>query len=258
MREVDEALAQAYSRRAATVPPRSHLPFHPSQNSPPPAQQLSPRPFSPDPVSLNWPPVIETLERDFSARFALMADRLISARDQRRIKVLLFTSCYRAEGRTTLVLALAKALGRKPGRVVLVDADLTSPMIARSLKLEPITGLDDVVQQGHALSDALIHAFEDNLTILPLRESVAHPRAFLSSPAWSCTLARLRLDFDLVLIDGSPMFVGLTSSVLHRPVDAAVLVHNRTLSGERSLLRAQEVLEGAGIPLLGLAETFVP
>ena len=45
--------------------------------------------------------------------------------------------------------------------------------------------------------------------------------------------------------------------MLHRAVDAAVLVHSRSMTGERCLLRAREVLDAGGIPLLGLAETFV-
>jgi hypothetical protein len=53
------------------------------------------------------------------------------------------------------------------------------------------------------------------------------------------------------------MFTGLTAAVLHQSVDAAMLVHNRALTGERALLRAQEALEVGGVPLLGLAETFV-
>jgi Mrp family chromosome partitioning ATPase len=186
-----------------------------------------------------------------------MADRLIEVRDRQGIKVLLFTSCHRAEGRTTLVLTLARALARRPGRTLLVDADLTGPMLARSLGLAPPIGLEDVVEENHALADALIDAPDDHLWVLPLRGAVARPREFLGSPGWSCTMARLRRDFDLVLIDGSPMFTGLSAAVLHRSVDAAVLVHSRSMTPERSLLRAREVLSAGGVPLLGLAETFV-
>jgi sodium/bile acid cotransporter 7 len=66
-------------------------------------------------------------------------------------------------------------------------------------------------------------------------------------------MAKLRREYDLVLIDGSPLFAGLSAAVLHRAVDAAVLVTHRGLTGERTLLRAQEVLEAGGVPLLGLA-----
>jgi Mrp family chromosome partitioning ATPase len=208
-------------------------------------------------AELQWPGIVLVLEREWGQRFEQMAGRLIEARDRQHLKVLLFTSCHRAEGRTTLVLTLARALARRPGRTLLVDADLTGPMLSRALGLRPEVGLDDVVENGHALADALIDAPDDHLWILPLRAAVARPREFLASPGWSCALARLRREFDLVLVDGSPMFTGLSAAVLHRSVDAAVLVHNRSMTGERSLLRAREVLAAGGIPLLGLAETFV-
>jgi Mrp family chromosome partitioning ATPase len=70
-------------------------------------------------------------------------------------------------------------------------------------------------------------------------------------------MAKLRREYDLVLLDGSPLFSGLSAAVLHRSVDAAILVHNRSITGERALLRACEVLDAGGVPLLGLAETFV-
>ena len=293
MREVDDALSRAYAQRGAASPPSgvtltthwsSRTPEHEATSPSSGSEARSARIASAgrrtvtwhrhgesggeparaiqsiDPAAiqeLQWPGIVLVLEREWSHRFEQMADRLIESRDRQNIKVLLFTSCHRAEGRTTLVLTLARALARRPGRTVLVDADLTGPMLAYALGLHPEFGLDDVVTAGHALADALIHAPDDHLWILPLRIAAASPREFLASPGWSCTMARLRREFDLVLVDGSPIFTGLSAAVLHRSVDAAILVHNRSMTGERSLLRAREVLDAGGIPLLGLAETFV-
>jgi Mrp family chromosome partitioning ATPase len=197
------------------------------------------------------------MERQFGERFERLADTLLAVRDGQLLKVVLFTSCHRAEGRTTLVLTLARALARRPGRCLLVDADLTGPMLARQLGLRPAIGIDGVVERGSPLAEALCEAVDDHLTLLPLRAAVARPREFLASPAWSVAMARLRREFDLVLLDGSPLFAGLSAAVLHRSVDAAILVYNRSLTGERALLRAREVLDAGGVPLLGLAETFV-
>lgn len=267
MREVDQALARAYAQRGATdhavVPPAPHLPTRNVEQpgtpgeSPLNAEPDRRRTDDPEPVTLQWPATIRTLEREFGDRFSHLADALIEARDRQHLKVLLFTSCHRAEGRTTLILTLARALARRPGKTLLVDADLTGPMLARQLGLRPKVGLDDVIEDGFALSDALVEARDDHLTILPLRAPVSHPRDFLASQAWSCVLARLRREYDLVLLDGSPLFAGLSAAVLHRSVDAAVLVHSRALTGERALQRARDALDTGGIPLLGIAETFV-
>lgn len=296
MKEVDEALSRAYSRMgrpesSSGAPSTPHWPrrkvaprYAPPESTPGGAFEASgdPRASSPgfpveaheisswaDPSlidsesarpgithDLRWPDTVLLLEREWGDRFEQMAGRLIDVRDRQRYKVLLFTSCHRAEGRSTLVLTLARALSRRPGRTVLVDADLTGPMLSRFLGLRINVGLEEVVEEGHALAEALIEAPDDNLWILPLRAAVARPREFLGSPGWACTMARLRREFDLVLVDGSPMFTGLNAAVLHRSVDAAVLVHHRGVTGERAILRAREVLDAGGIPLIGLAETF--
>jgi Mrp family chromosome partitioning ATPase len=210
-----------------------------------------------DEGTLRWPETVLALEREHGSRFDRLADLLIEAHDRRQLKVLLFTSCHRAEGRTTLVLTLARALARRPGRTLIVDADLSGPMLGQQLRVPPRRGLEDIVEHGMALSEALVEANDDHLNVLPLRAAVGRPREFLAAPGWACLMARLRREFDLVLLDGSPLFTGLSAAVLHRSVDAAILVHNRSLTGQRALLRAQEVLEAGGIPLLGLAETFV-
>jgi protein-tyrosine kinase len=277
MGEVDEALRHAFAQRTASsqkdvVPPRPHGPSTgPSQKAGHQAAvsrvdaiktQTDPEHVPFDAFNsgacheLIWPEIVQVLEREWGQRFEQLADRLVEARQRQALKVLLFTSCHRAEGRSTLVLTLSRALARRPGRTVVVDADLCGPMLSRLLGIRPEVGLEDVIEHGFALGEALIDAPDDHLWVLPLRAAVSRPRDFLASPVWSCTMARLRREFDFVLIDGSPMFTGLSAAVLHRSVDAAILVHHHEITSERSLLRAREVLEAGGIPLLGLAETF--
>jgi protein-tyrosine kinase len=249
MGDIDQALARAYARRGPSEPAGSPPPPHFTVEAPSPNVGAS--------SSLEWPPTVRALERAHGHRFDHLADALVLARERQQLKVILFTSCHRAEGRTTLVLTLARALARRPGRTLLVDADLTGPMLARSLGLRPRLGLDDVIEEGASITDALIDASDDHLGLLPLRRPVARPREFLAAPAWSTAFARLRREFDLILVDGGPLFAGLSTPSLPLSIDAAILVHNRTLTGSRAVLRAREVLETGGIPLLGLAETFV-
>ncbi len=260
-RERTQARPQTWAKPQEEVgPPRPHFPIpdHPvsTENSKSDSDSSNSKRNS-EATSLAWPAVVEALEREHGQRFEQMADALIEAREHRHLKVLLFTSCHRSEGRTTLILTLARALARRPGRILLADADLTGPMLARQLQLRPKVGLDDVVEQGAPLADALVETPDERLTLLPLRAPVGRPRDFLAGAEWACLMARLRREFDLVLLDGSPLFAGLSAAVLHRSVDATVLVHSKALTGERALLRAREVLDAGGVPLLGVAETFV-
>lgn len=249
MGDIDRALARAYARRgpaeSAGLPPPPHFAIEPPD-----------RPADPG-SALDWPSTVLALEREHGDRFERLAAALVDAGGPRGMKSVLFTSCHRSEGRTTLVLTLARALARRPGRTLLVDADLAGPMLARLLGLRPRLGLDDVIEAGASTADAVVDAADDHLSVLPLRAAVARPREFLAGPGWPTTFARLRRDFDLILVDGGPLFAGLSTPILPRSLDAAILVRNRTLTGPRAVLRAREVLEAAGIPLLGLAETFV-
>jgi Mrp family chromosome partitioning ATPase len=253
MGDIDQALARAYARRSSIEPAGTPPPPHFNLEAPAPPAGAS----TSLSVPLEWPQTVKALEREHGDRFDRLADALVMARDRRQLKVLLFTSCHRAEGRTTLVLTLARALARRPGRTLIVDADLAGPMLARSLGLRPRLGLDDVIDDGASTADAVLEAADDHLSVLPLRGPVAHPRDFLSGPAWATTFARLRRDFDLVLVDGGPLFVGLSTPGLPRSIDAAILVRNKALTGPKAVRKARQILEGGGIPLLGLAETFV-
>lgn len=255
MGDIDHALARAYSRRGPAGEPSTTPAPHFAVDGPP-GTLAADEPREPG-IALEWPATVRALEREHGPRFDQLADSLVAARVRSQVRLLYFTSCHRSEGRSTLVLGLARALARRPGRTALVDADLAGPMLARSLGIRPRFGLDDVLDGSAALHDAVLDAPDDHLAIVPLRAAMARPREVLAGSPWSTALARLRRDFDHVLIDGSPLFAGLSAPTLPRAVDAAILVHNRRLTGDRAVLRARTALEAGGVPLLGMAETFV-
>jgi protein-tyrosine kinase len=247
MREVDRALERLYG---------ANRPHEPGRETPPrPHVPLPSRPESPATRPV-WPPTVVALERDHGERFQTLADRVLPQSVPRASRVVLFTSCQRAEGRSTLVLTLARVLGHRPGKTLLIDADLTGPSLGRWLGLNPRLGLEDVVASRCTLADAVVTSLGDSLHVLPLRAAIDRPRDFLASPGWSLLMARARRAYAGVLLDGSPLFAGLSAALLHRSVDAAVLVVHRARTTEASILRAREVLEAGGVPLLGLAETF--
>ena len=69
-------------------------------------------------------------------------------------------------------------------------------------------------------------------------------------------MARLRREFDLVLIDGGPLFAGPERPALPPIGRRGRARPPRPRTPERAVLRARDVLDAGGIPLLGLAETF--
>lgn len=252
MLDLDEALKRLRSR-----------PPHDAAGTPSPHILVEPRkplhepiPAHPPTTHWNWPETVLHLEQTYRQRFEKLARHIEQSALQDHKRIILFTSCFRAEGRTTLLLTLARILKDLTLRTALVDADLVGPSLARQLGFVPQHGLEDHLAGAVGLDSILLKEPGGTLALCPLRSAVSRPRSLLASPAWTCLMARLRLDFDLVLIDGGPLFAGLNAVLMNRSVDAAVLVHHQGITAERSITRACEVLESAAIPVLGLAHTF--
>lgn len=266
MREVDQALARVFplrpdSERPSSVPPAPHVSVRRDAGQDRPAETETLRELrveaNPERPAVAWPALVRLLGESYPDRFSRLADTLIASRERSGTRVFWFTSCQRSEGCTTLVMTLARLLAARPWRTLLVDADLSSPSIGRQLALNPKVGLEGVIGEGLALADALIESPLDGLTFLPVKDPASQPRTFFADPAWPQTVARLRREFDLVVIDGGPLFQGYGSSRVPTAVDTAVLVRNRGLTTARGLNRAKVLLESGGVNLLGMAETFV-
>ena len=206
-------------------------------------------------MELQWPAIVMTLEREWGNRFERLARALAVRPQDTRYSGGVIHELPPCGGRT-LVLTLAGGLARRPCRTLVIDADLTGPMLARMLGLRPEVGLDDVVENDQALSSALIDATDDHLAVLPMRASFTTARF----PGESCVDMRAGEVKSGIRLDSDRWRAALQrfeAAVLHRSVDAAILVHHRGVTGERAILLPREVLDAGGIPLLGLAETFV-
>ncbi len=112
MRDVDEALARAYGFTRLPAADHPHVP-PPPHLTPTNVFERASASIAPAPT---WPAAVLTLERRYGDRFARLAEVLIAARDRQHRKLFLFTSCHRAEGRTTLTLTLARALAEHSKR----------------------------------------------------------------------------------------------------------------------------------------------
>ena len=187
MGDIDQALARAYARRGpvgdAPTTPAPHFPVAGPPIEPALLAEARRAAFvEPELVaSLEWPPTVRALERQHGPRFEQLADALVSARVLSQVRSIFFTSCHRSEGRTTLVLGLARALARRPGRTVLVDADLSGPMLARSLGLRPRYGLDDVLDGSASIAGRGDRGAGRLIwPCFPLRAAPARPRESLA------------------------------------------------------------------------------
>lgn len=207
-----------------------------------------------------WPSQVEVLIAAAGTEFSQFMQELAERIRQGR-KTLVVTGCERGEGRTTLVLALARLASNRNLRTAIVDADLRSPQTAEHLGLRPELGWDDVVAEHLPLADALIESNEDRLTLLPLRNPQANPRGMAGTTTVAQAVEQLRRGFDLVLIDAGPLpddeqAIDLAAVLGGCRLDDALVVRDRRRTTPKQVQAVCRRLSVLGLRRWDIVENF--
>jgi capsular exopolysaccharide synthesis family protein len=168
-------------------------------------------------------------------------------------QVLLVTSPQPSEGKTCTALNLTFALAQRGARVLLVDADLRKPSVARPLGLVGDKGLSSVLTGASTLDESLspIEGLP-NLSVLTAGPRPPNPAELLSSPFMEELLVRLRRRFDHIIVDSPPSLLVTDATILSTLVDATILVAQPGITTRAALARAHKTLEGSGAKIMGV------
>lgn len=167
-------------------------------------------------------------------------------------KVIAVTSSLPGEGKSTFALNLAfcQSTNRK---VVLVEADLRRPSIAKLLKeTSENRGVSDVLSGEIALDDALRVIPGSNLTVLSSGKSVPDPLAMVSSVAFSTMIRELQGRFDVVVIDCPPVQVVSDALMLGRIATGMVYLVKAEETPAATARAGLKRLSDAGVRLVGV------
>lgn len=168
-------------------------------------------------------------------------------------QALLVTSPQPNEGKSCTSMNLALALAQRSTRVVIVDADLRKPCVARHLGMNREPGLSGVLTGAHGLDEALCPVDGvPNLWALPGGASPPNPAELLSSPQMADILQQLRGRFDHIVMDSPPLLMVTDATVLSTLVDGVILVVESGVTVRGALLRAHSLIDSAGGRLLGV------
>jgi Mrp family chromosome partitioning ATPase len=207
-----------------------------------------------------WPRKVEVLVASAGSEFAAFADEL-EERSRADRKTLLVTGIAREEGRTTLVLALARLAGNRGLRTVVVDLDMQGPQLAEQLGIRPELGWDDAQAERLTLDEVLVESLDDHVTLLPLRTGYANPRALAGTGFLRDAIDRLRAEFDLVLLDVGPLSddgdtIDLAAALGGCVLDDALVVRDRRRVTPQQLHDACRRTAALGVRRWDIVENF--
>jgi succinoglycan biosynthesis transport protein ExoP len=123
------------------------------------------------------------------------------------VKVIGLTSAVPNEGKSTIAASLAQAIAQSGSRAILVDCDLRNPSLTASLAPVAERGLVDVISGRAALNDVVWTDPTTGMTFLPtvMKSRVAQTNEILASDATKKLFNTLRLMYDYVIVDLSPL-----------------------------------------------------
>lgn len=166
-------------------------------------------------------------------------------------QVILVTSPATGDGKTTVALNLAVALGASGDSVVLVDADLRRAGLTRMLSLDRAGGLTAAIRDPSLLPDLLQSGPHVNVQVLSSGALPPDPAEMLGSLNMASLLQAMAEHADKVILDCSPVIPVTDAVTLSTQVDTVVLVVREKASKRAELAETVRRLQGVGARLAG-------
>jgi receptor protein-tyrosine kinase len=167
------------------------------------------------------------------------------------LKVIQITSALQGEGKTTSVANLAEALAQGGDRVAVVCCDLRRPAVHHDFRQKVTPGFTDVLMGDATLAVALRQVSE-RIYLLPAGSPCPNPSELLSSARTTAVIEALAAEFDVVLLDSTPILPVTDALVTSRFVDSCLMVVDTRTTKRKVLRHALQRLEQVAAPVTGL------
>lgn len=199
--------------------------------------------------------ILEKLNEDWQLATEVhkLEARLWRLSQKNRIRVILFTSGMRNEGKSTTVAHLAAAMALHPDRRILaIDLDLREPRLRDHFEVEGGCGFEPVILGTRPLQDAIVKTELASLDLaLPDHEG-EDPHLLLRTREVTSMFEAFRQSYDLVLVDVPALIPVADAAILLPLSDGVVLVGMAGKTMKHHLKRAREICLGMGANILGI------
>lgn len=181
----------------------------------------------------------------------LRSSLLLSAVD-REPRLILLTSGFAAEGKSTCAANLAISFAQRSARVLLVDTDLRKGTQHLKFKTSNRTGLSTVLARESG-NEAYEQPLPDlpNLTLLTRGPIAPNPGEMLASRAMEDLLLQWRLEYDHVILDTSPVLAVSDALSLAVQADGVFILVRSGVTRKKALARVRDLLYRANARISG-------
>jgi len=165
----------------------------------------------------------------------------------RPLSTVVVTSPTQGDGKSTVALNVAIAMGELEPRVLLVDADLRRASLHHKLRMKNERGLSDILVGRSRLEDVVQGTRYPGLDLLTSGTPTPNPIKLLESGRMDEFLREAQERYRCVVIDGTALSVNVDSAVVARKADGTVIVLSANQTDLRAAKQALRRMQQVGV-----------
>jgi capsular exopolysaccharide synthesis family protein len=169
----------------------------------------------------------------------------------------LVTSCLPGEGKSTVASLLAASSAAASQRTVLVDGDLRGRTISRNLAKEG-PGLGDLLAGSVEMDRVIVNDAALGCCVIPAGAAAEGPSDLLSSRRMNEVIARLKRDFDYIVLDTPPLLSVIDALALAPLADRILLTIDIGRTRQASIAQAFRLLNPQAARIGGMVLNKIP
>jgi len=201
--------------------------------------------------------------------YKMLRSNLLQQMKTKNIKAILFTSSDMQEGKSLTVSNVAISMAQLGKKTVLLGANMRRPTDYKTFGLGREPGLSDILMGnvtwarainssvdifigGLGIDDLLQIPGIDNLSIITSGRAVDNVSELLNSKAFDQLIRELKSNFEVVIIDCSPVMAVPDAITICDRVDGVVLIYKVGQTPKEVLKMAKSNLHKARANLMGI------
>lgn len=161
------------------------------------------------------------------------------------------TSSMPGEGKSITILNLAISIAQTGKKVLLIDADMRRPALARLLAENPAPGLSNVLAGQVSVSDAIRVQTYSNLDVMFCGDVPPNPSELLSSQQMVKLVEDMSRKYDFVLVDAPPVNLVSDCCIIANMLDGIVLLARQNKARKDGVKQAINQLRLTNANVLG-------
>lgn len=171
-------------------------------------------------------------------------------------KIIGVTSALRGEGKSTTAVNIAYTMAQAGGKVLLIEADLRLPTLAKRLRVQPRPGLSNLLI-GQCNGNEILQSsgLIKNLWVITAGSIPPNPAELLGSEQMAVTIRTMADFFDVIIVDLPPVTAVSDALIVSKLTNGMVVVVRQEYCDKGSVDEVIRQLRFAEAKILGFVMT---